>query len=85
MTPTRLSALLLLASLSVPTPSAAFEPSGLLEIHYINPTVQAGASLGFVASQAPVVPERKPRRHGCCAARTFLVSLVPQALDNRGT
>lgn len=44
MKATRIS-LLLLASLAVPLPSAAFEPSGLLEIHYINPTIQAGVTL----------------------------------------
>lgn len=44
MKATRIS-LLLLASLAVPLPSASFEPSGLLEIHYINPTIQAGVTL----------------------------------------
>ena len=39
--PTRLPVLaLLFASLILPAPGAAFEPSGLLEIHYINPVVE---------------------------------------------
>jgi len=45
MARTRVCGFCLLAVLLLPAPSIAFEPSGFLEIHYINPTTNAGVTL----------------------------------------
>ena len=54
MTAPRLLAFLFAFTSLLTLPARAFEPSGMLEIHYINPTIQAGVTL-VIGPDGPTV------------------------------